>query len=137
MPSPFRGRRLAGALAASFAVLAISIAGGDLSAEFRIDRAIARLEAARASDRAFIERAVNHVLETQISDTVVDWLNPDSGSRGTVTPVRTFRGQNGEWCREYRRITVMHDGGTESRRAITCREPGGAWKTRAELFIDS
>jgi len=124
-------------IAASLAVLVIGAASGYFSAEFRVDREIARLNALRAEDRSLVERIVNQALETQISGTPVEWRNPDSGSRGTVTPVRTYRSESGKWCREYTLTTVADDGSARRRRAIACREADGKWKKRAELYLDS
>ncbi len=125
------------ALAASLAVVAVGDASGYFAAEFRIDREIARLEALRATDRSIIARTVNETLEKQLSGTVVEWRNPDSGAHGSVTPVRTYRSESGKWCREYTAVATTADGESETRRAVACREDDGVWKTRAELFIDS
>ncbi len=124
-------------IAASLAVLVIGVASGYFSAEFRVDREIARLNALRAEDRSLVERTVNQALETKISGTPVEWRNPDSGSRGTVTPVRTYRSESGKWCREYTLTIIADDGSAKSRRAIACREADGKWKKRAELYLDS
>ncbi len=36
-----------------------------------------------------------------MSGQTVSWENPDSGRRGNITPVRTFKNRSGQWCREY------------------------------------
>ena len=125
------------ALAASVVVLVVGAASGYLSAEFRIDGEIARLERARAADRDAMDQAVHRALEQEVSGTEVGWENPDSGSHGTVTPVRTYRSAAGKWCREYTLVVIRDDGGSETRRAVACRESEGAWIKRAELFLDS
>lgn len=124
-------------IAASLAVLLIGLGSGYFSARFRVESEIARIQALRAEDRSLVEKTVNQVLETKVSGTAVEWRNPDSGSHGTVTPVRTYRSESGKWCREYTLITVTRDGARQSRRAIACREPDGRWKKRAELYLDS
>ena len=124
-------------IAASLAVLVIGAASGYFSAEFRVDREIARLDAHRAEDRSLVERTVNRALETRISGTAVEWRNPDSGSHGTVTPMRTYRSESGKWCREYTLTTIAGGGAAKNHRAIACREKDGEWKKRAELYLDS
>ena len=123
--------------AASVAALIAGFGGGYWLAENRNADALAQLEALRAMDRSLIERTVNEVLEKQLSGTVVDWQNPNSGSHGTVTPIRTYRSEAGQWCREYVQVTQTPDGRTESHRAIACRETDGAWRMRAEIFEES
>jgi surface antigen len=46
---------------------------------------------------------VHRALEQEVSGTEVGWENPDSGSHGTVTPVRTYRSAAG--------IGVRHEAG--------------------------
>ncbi|RMF84706.1 MAG: hypothetical protein D6744_02575, partial [Planctomycetota bacterium] len=113
------------------------LGSGYFSARFRVESEIARIQALRAEDRSLVEKTVNQVLETKVSGTAVEWRNPDSGSHGKVTPVRTYRSESGKWCREYTLITITRDGARQSRRAIACREPDGRWKKRAELYLDS
>ena len=125
------------ALAASIVVLVVGGVSGYLSAEFRIEGEIDRLESVHAADRNAMDLAVHRALEQEVSGTEVGWENPDSGSYGTVTPVRTYRSDAGKWCREYTLVVNRGGGGSETRRAVACREPEGAWIKRAELFLDS
>ena len=57
--------------------------------------------AEQARDRQLMAAAFNTALDTQISGGSVTWQNPASGSRGSITPLRTFRTADGRWCREY------------------------------------
>lgn len=74
-------------------------------------------------------------LETRVSGKPATWRNPDSGSYGTVEPVRTFRAANGQWCREYIQTADLAAELFQParRRAIACRDPDGQWRTRLEL----
>ncbi|HMB77615.1 MAG TPA: RT0821/Lpp0805 family surface protein [Kiloniellaceae bacterium] len=54
---------------------------------------------------------------------------PASGSRGAATPIRSFRNSDGQWCREYRQVT-MTAGGETLRHGIACRSHDGDWQAR-------
>lgn len=129
-------QRVAPLLAASFAALAIGLAGGYFFGVDSFSDRLGRLEAARIEDRALIARTISQALEKQVSGVTVDWRNPHSGSYGKVTPVRTFRNADGQWCREYSTASWLDDR-EESRRAIACREADGMWRTRIEIAGES
>ncbi len=86
-----------------------------------------------------IQAAVSLALETHVSGAPAEWHNPDSGSRGRVEPVRTFKISTGQWCREYVHTLEFHGRWElrESRRAIACRGADGVWKTRLQLGEES
>ena len=126
---------IAAPIAASVLVLVVGLGGAFVFTEWQVERKIARLEATRAVDRQMLAAAVALALETHVSGEPAVWSNPDSGSSGTIKPVRTFRAANGQWCREY---TQTADLTTEPiqplhRRAIACRDPDGQWQTRLEI----
>ncbi len=83
-------------------------------------------------DRLFARRAVSHGLEHKSSGETTSWSNPDSGNRGTITPVRTYQELSGRYCREYQQ-TVTVGGRTEQAHGTACRQPDGSWK----IFNDS
>ncbi len=128
-----------GAIAASIVAVVVGLAGASYFAERGVEREIIRLEALRAADQEMIEVAVSVALETHVSGEPAHWQNPDSGSKGSVEPVRTFKISTGQWCREYahaidirgwrERKTTLH--------AIACREANGRWKTRLQLGEES
>jgi surface antigen len=127
------------AIAASIVAVVVGLAGANYFAERGVEREIVRLEALRAADQEMIEVAVSVALETHVSGEPALWHNPDSGSKGAVEPVRTFKISTGQWCREYahaidirgwrERKTTLH--------AIACREANGRWKTRLQLGEES
>lgn len=123
------------AIAASLAALAIGVAGYGLGRHHGGGE-IRRLEALRAADEKVIEAAVSRALEKQLSGVPIEWTSRESGSRGSITPVRTFRNSDGQWCREYHE-TVERGGAIETRRAIACREDEGQWRRRAQLLEGS
>ena len=53
-----------------------------------------------------------------------------------VTPVRTFRVEDGRWCREYL-VRESLSGRSEARRAVACREPKGRWTTQLVILEES
>jgi surface antigen len=46
-----------------------------------------------------------------------------------ITPVRTFRSESGQWCREFVRV-VEGPSDRETLRGIACREGEGHWRPR-------
>ncbi len=130
---------LVGSVAAAVVALVVGLSGAYYFAERGVERQIARLEAIRAADQEMLEAAVARALETHVSGVPAEWRNPDSGSRGTIEPVRTFKISTGEWCREY--IHAIEFRGwrerRETRRAVACRKGDGVWKTRLRVGEDS
>ena len=128
-----------GAIAASIVAVVVGLAGANYFAERSVERELARLEALRAADQEMIEAAISVALEKHVSGQPARWHNPDSGSRGSVEPLRTFKISTGQWCREY--VNALDLRGWQERqatlRAIACREPGGRWKTRLRLGEES
>ncbi|MFQ5954806.1 MAG: RT0821/Lpp0805 family surface protein [Kiloniellales bacterium] len=133
MPAPGRVAMVVGAC---LAFLVVGAGGAYLASSLLVDREIARLEAARTADRRMVEAVVNEVLEKQLSGVTVAWQSAESGSHGSVTPVRTFKSVGGQWCREYLWTTIA-GARKERRRAIACREPDGIWQKRVEMLSDS
>lgn len=128
-----------GAIAASIVAVVAGLAGASYFAERSVEREVARLEALRTADREMIEAAVSVALESHVSGQPARWHNPDSGSNGSVEPLRTFKISTGQWCREYAHALDIR-GWQERRetlRAIACREAGGTWKTRLQLGEES
>ena len=73
-------------------------------------------------------QTVARALETGQSGTTSSWVNPDNGNRGSVTPTRTFRGQNGNYCRDFQQSVVI-GGQTQQVNSTACRQPDGSWQT--------
>ncbi len=115
----------------------LAVAAGYGLAEWRLDERFAAFEAARQQDRELLEAAIDQALEKHLSGQVVAWRNPESGSHGEVVPVRTFKTEDGHWCREYRKIVVSESGKEEIHYGIACRDAGGGWRTRVQTTDDS
>jgi surface antigen len=124
------------ALAASLAMLIVGFGGGALLVDLRVEQELAELRAVELADQQAREAALFQALEQHVSGEAVAWRNPDSGRAGEITPVRTFKNRQEQWCREYRAEEVLA-GESEVRLAIACRGPEGLWKTRAVLLSDT
>ncbi len=125
------------ALAASVAALLLGLGGSYFLADYRVGQELSRIEMVRLTDKQAKETALFEALEKNISGQTVAWQNPDSGRSGSVTPVRTFRNREGQWCREYAASEARGVDRESSRRAIACRQPEGIWKTRMVLISDN
>jgi surface antigen len=75
-------------------------------------------------------QTVSRTLETAQSGTTTSWVNPDNGNRGTVTPTRTFRDQDGNYCRDFQQSVVI-DSQRQQLNSTACRQPDGSWRTQS------
>jgi surface antigen len=80
-----------------------------------------------AQDRSIAARNSQNALETVPSGTTTTWRNPDTGNSGTLTPVRTYQDNSGQYCREYQQ-TISVGGRQEQSYGTACRQPDGSWK---------
>lgn len=78
-------------------------------------------------DKMMAERASQNALESSPSGTTVAWQNPDNGNSGTITPTKTYKLNNGRYCREYTQ-TINVGGKAEKAYGKACRQPDGAWE---------
>ena len=124
------------ALVASLAVLFIGLPGGYFLAQQQIAQQITAHEAAHRADQLAMAAAISRALEEHLSGQTVDWQNPDSGSRVSVTPIRTFKNHDGRWCREYSERSHLA-GVSREQRAIACRNSDGLWQTQLVTFDES
>lgn len=122
------------AMAASVALL-IGAGVGFGTGEFLARRNFELASEQRARDSALAEATLRRALETQVSGTPVRWENPDSGTSGTVKPIRTFKNQSDQFCREYERVETVGSR-TETISGIACRGDDGQWRTRAVFYRD-
>ncbi len=79
------------------------------------------------NDKRMLALTSQKALETAPSGSAVEWNNPDSGNYGSVQPVRTFKDQSGQYCREYSQ-TVVVAGKQQKAYGMACRQPDGQWK---------
>ncbi len=70
---------------------------------------------------------VQVVLERYPSGTVGVWIDPETDTTGSITPIRTFQSTNGTYCREF--ISKMERANRKtSEEAVGCRTGDGVWE---------
>ncbi len=79
------------------------------------------------ADRIHAARAEQDALEHAPTGGQSSWRNPDTDAYGTVTPLRTYRGDGGEYCREYQH-TIYVGGQAREGYGEACRQPDGSWR---------
>jgi surface antigen len=82
--------------------------------------------ALESSDRYAMDETAQRSLEYARTHETTGWINPDTGTEGTFTPVATHEGPGGQICREYS-ITAIIGGREEQVYGIACRQPDGSW----------
>lgn len=71
---------------------------------------------------------VQEALETARSRTSLTWIFAEDGSKGEITPLRTYRTTTGFYCREYVEVVDSGSEGRTSRQRTACRDADGLWK---------
>ncbi len=80
-------------------------------------------------DLAIARAAASEVLARGGKDASLPWENPQTGARGTVTPIATAYTQDGFVCRDFLASYVRNS--TESwMRGEACRQHQGRWEVR-------
>lgn len=77
-------------------------------------------------DRGYYDAAANRAATAPVGQQIV-WNNPQTGTIGTIVPVREGRTQDGYACREYQQ-TVTIGGKKTSAYGTACKQPDGSWK---------
>ncbi len=81
-------------------------------------------------DLAFARRAATEVLSRGGKDSSAPWENPQTGARGTVTPIASAYQQDGFTCRDFLASYVRP--GTESwLQGEACRMHQGRWVVKS------
>jgi surface antigen len=78
------------------------------------------------ADRERAERTAQSALESTKTGQAAQWVNPDTGNRGTFTPTRTYQ-SHGQHCREFTH-TIMVGGKKQEGYGTACRQPDGSWQ---------
>ncbi len=102
----------------------VGIAAGTLLGAYAGNEIGASLDRA---DMGYANNTAQEAFETAPAGRTSSWRNPDSGNSGTVTPVKTYQTNNGQYCREYNQ-TVNVGGRTEEAYGTACRQEDGSWK---------
>jgi surface antigen len=76
-----------------------------------------------ATDHNCVGQGLEHVPDGRS----IAWTGSDGRSNYEMRPVRTFRRQDGGYCREYTTTAVV-GGQPQQTRGTACRQPDGAWR---------
>ena len=82
------------------------------------------------NDLAYARAAASEALGHDGKTTSVPWENPQTGARGTVTPLATAYTQDGFVCRDFL-ASYVHQGAEAWLQGEGCRIHEGKWEIRA------
>jgi surface antigen len=83
-----------------------------------------------AADLAAARQAAADLMAAGGKDTSSPWENPDTGARGTVTPITAAYTQDGFTCRDFL-ASVVRDRAETWLQGEACRVHKGKWEVRA------
>jgi surface antigen len=137
----WRGPAAAAALALALADCTISshqfdslFAGADKTETTGSIGAAPRAKQARKlpsdGDLAYARAAASEVLRRDEKDASLPWENPQSGARGTVTPIARAYTQEGHTCRNFL-ASYVNDGDEAWLTGEACRQGKGGWEVRS------
>jgi surface antigen len=148
--SPCRWHPAPRQLSAAVFSLSLSLAAGGCSFSYQLDNLFAKKDEAQVErtgalrttlakvtpelpaepDLAMASAAVNEVLTQGGKDSSMPWENPNTGARGTVTPLAAAHNQDGVTCRDF--LVSYVKNGTESwMQGEACRAERGKWEMRS------
>lgn len=82
-----------------------------------------------ASDLAYAKVAASEILTRGAKDSSQPWENPQSGARGTVTPLADAYRLEGALCRDFL-ASYVAEGSESWLQGEACREGKGKWEVR-------
>ncbi|MCA6120929.1 hypothetical protein J6500_03290 [Bradyrhizobium sp. WSM 1704] len=93
-----------------------------------ISPTLASAPAPTDSDLAFTRNAASDVLTKGSKDSSQPWENPETGARGSVTPLaQSYSGEDGRTCRDF--LASYVNGTTESwLQGAACKTGQGRWE---------
>jgi surface antigen len=77
-------------------------------------------------DRTAMKETAYHTLTDAPAGETGAWANPNTGTNGSITPIRTFLDSQGRICREYQ-AEIQVDGETHTAREAACQTAAGHW----------
>ena len=80
-------------------------------------------------DLIIARAAVSEVMSKGGKDASVSWENPQTGARGTVTPIAAARSEDGLTCHEFL-ASFERDGSSSWMQGEACRADKGKWEVR-------
>ena len=85
----------------------------------------------QASDLAYARAAASEVLQQGGKGVSQSWENPETGARGTVTPIASVYDQDGFTCQNFLASYVRAGSGEDWMRGEACRIHQGDWEVRS------
>lgn len=86
-------------------------------------------DVAAAADLAIARATVVDILGRGGKDASAPWENPETGARGTVTPIAAAYTQNGLVCRDFL-ASYLRNGSESWLQGEACRVHKGRWEVR-------
>ena len=83
-----------------------------------------------AGDLAYARAAASDVLSRGGKDASAPWENPQTGARGTVTPIASAYTQGGQTCRDFL-ASYVTDNAQSWMQGEACKQDKGGWEIRA------
>lgn len=83
----------------------------------------------KGRDLILTHAAVRDALSRGGKDFSSPWENPQTGARGTVTPLKTAHVQNGQTCQDFL-ASYVREGAESWMQGEACRADKGAWEVR-------
>lgn len=78
------------------------------------------------ADKMYASQAMNQAYSAPVGNTIT-WSNPESGNRGSYTPIREGRTNDNRVCRQYEQ-TIVVDGRAETGVGTACQNADGTWQ---------
>jgi surface antigen len=82
------------------------------------------------ADLVIARAAASEVMSKGGKDASVSWENPQTGGRGTVTPIATARNEDGVTCHEFL-ASFEREGNSSWMQGDACRANKGKWEVRS------
>lgn len=91
------------------------------------------LQAEFAINQQQLEQAIDKALETHLSGESLQWGGAKAARVGSITPVRTYKSDQGQYCREF--IQRQSEAGQiNEQRGVACRGEQG-WQLKANYYL--
>ncbi len=137
---PLSRRRSVAAMAMAATFAALMLGGGFYAGKTQMAEQVALMQQTgviSAMDNPRREAALQEALETKRSlKEFVGWSSPETGRSGKIVPVRTYRREDGTFCREYR-VEESHPLPDRPNYGIACRTEGGEWIKQLQVITGS
>jgi surface antigen len=79
------------------------------------------------ADRSRLAAALQSALEHNRTGEAANWSSPETGRRGIVVPLRTYKDISGRDCREFQQTATV-EGETDITFGAACRDADGVWR---------